>query len=58
MSVGHGRREGPCIMGNGHMGASCEQTDTHDWKHNLPATSLTGGNNLDIVFSKGVVWYV
>ena len=24
----------------------CEQTDTHDWKHYLPTTSLVGGNKI------------
>ena len=33
-----------CIMSNGHMGL-CKQTDRHEWKHCLPATSLAGGKN-------------
>ena len=37
-------REGASrVMGNGHMGPPCGRTDTHDWKHYIPATSLTGG---------------
>ena len=38
-----------CIIGNGHMGTPSWWTniltDTHDWKHYLPATSLAGGKN-------------
>ena len=36
------RRLGPCT-GTPYP----EQTDTHDWKHCLPATLLAGGNNDD-----------
>ena len=36
-----------CIMGNGHMGPPVNiQTHIHDWKHNLPATSLADGKNI------------
>ena len=36
-----------CIMGNGHMDPlwTDRLTDTHDWKHNLPETSLAGGKD-------------
>ena len=34
-----------CIMGNGHMRTPREQTDTHEWKHYLPANLLAGGKN-------------
>ena len=40
-----------CIMGNGHMLTppspwTDRMTDRHDWKHYLPAASLTPGNKL------------
>ena len=32
-----------CIIGYGHMGILCRQTNRHDRNHYLPATSLAGG---------------
>ena len=35
-----------CIMGNGHVDPPSEQTDTHNLKLYLPATSLGDGKNM------------
>ena len=33
-------------MCNGHIEPPCRQTDTQEWKHNLPTTSLSGSKYL------------
>ena len=43
VGVGGGLYSEVQYIGNGHMGTPCAQTDTHLWKHYLPATSLAGG---------------